>query len=544
MEEKISIIVPVYNAEKTLYKCVESLILQKYRNIEIILINDQSSDSSEEICREFVKKYDFIKYILNQKNFGVSATRNIGLENATGEYVVFVDSDDWVDYNYCEYLLGELKANDAELVISGFWYHNDIKGLPPERNVFNEEKDIDIKSKNDAIQLYSKWHFSALWNKIFVRKIIEQNNIRFDESISIGEDMRFGIEYVNHMNKDKIVVISKPLYHYIHINPNSLWYKHMNQLDISIQSMEYLWDILDNEAKKDENNVYMFNRNLLYSYLNYFDFIVKNKKLSKRDKKTKIDEILSSEKYRECVSKCKFSDDEGKFKDMCCSKDYNAWIKVKIIYLIKENIYEKLVNTKKFVKKVKGRIGREKNNRIIKKAKSKLKNDNFTIISQNCTGGVFYHDMGMKFLSPTINLHFKANDFIKFVNNIENYLSQELVMRYVEFYPVGNLGDIEIYFNHYGTCKEAVQKWNERKERINFEKLIVIMTDRDGFDEKIFADFLNIKYTKLLFTGNKNYKCEESVYYDEFDGQNQIGDILSSKKFYKEDKLISFINEL
>ena len=170
MEEKISIIVPVYNAEKTLYKCVESLILQKYKNIEIILINDKSTDGSSKICEELANKYDFIKYIINGKNMGVSATRNIGLDNATGEYIVFVVSDDWVDYNYCEDLLSELKKNDVELVISGFWYHNDIKGLPPQKNIFGKEESTDIKSKNDVVELYSKWHFSALWNKIFIRE--------------------------------------------------------------------------------------------------------------------------------------------------------------------------------------------------------------------------------------------------------------------------------------------------------------------------------------------------------------------------------------
>ena len=152
--------------------------------------------------------------------------------------------------------------------------------------------------------------------------------------------------------------------------------------------------------------------------------------------------------------------------------------------------------------------------------------------------------MGMKFLSPTINLHFKAGDFIKFVNNIENYLSQELDMRYGEFYPVGNLGDIEIYFNHYNTCKEAVEKWNERKKRIKFDKLAVIMTDRDGFNQEIFEEFKKVKYPKLLFTSNENYKFEDSIYYYEFMKECSVGDILSNKKFYKEDKLINLVNKL
>ena len=117
-------------------------------------------------------------------------------------------------------------------------------------------------------------------------------------------------------------------------------------------------------------------------------------------------------------------------------------------------------------------------------------------------------------------------------------------MRYGEFYPIGKLGDIEIYFNHYETCKDAVEKWNQRKERINLDKILVLITDRDGFNEELFNEFINIKYPKLLFTGNKKYKNENSIYYSEFEGNNQIGDILSNKKFYKEYKLINYVNKL
>ena len=119
---------------------------------------------------------------------------------------MFVDSDDWVDYNYCEYLLKELIKNDAQIAISGFWYHNEIKRIEPQLNIFGKENTVDIKSKNDVIELYSKWHFSSLWNKIFIREIIENNNIRFDESISISEDMRFGIEYVKCIDINKIII--------------------------------------------------------------------------------------------------------------------------------------------------------------------------------------------------------------------------------------------------------------------------------------------------------------------------------------------------
>lgn len=542
MDSKVSIIVPVYNAEKTLTKCIESLVLQKYKNLEIILINDKSTDNSEKICIKFRDKYNFIKYINNEENKGVSVARNIGLENATGKYVVFVDSDDWVDYNYCEYLVQELEKNNVQLAIAGFWYHNEIKGLEPQLNIFNNKDSIDIKSKNDVIELYSKWHFSSIWNKIFVKSIIDKNNIKFDENISIGEDMRFGIDYVKSMDKDKIIVINKPLYHYIHLNSNSLWYKNMDQIDTSIQSMEMLFRVLDKKAKNNKENIANFNKQLLYSYLNYLDFISKQK-ISRHDKSLKINEILKSNRYKSCIKNCTFPNSEEKLKKMCYSEEYRYWIRIKKVQLIKEYLSEKIYDAKLLKRKIQGKLRSINNRWIINKSKKKLINSNFSIISQNCIGGVFYHDMNMKFLSPTINLHLKSEDFIKFVNNLESYLAKPLEMKYGEQYPVGILGDINIYFNHYETCEEAYEKWQERKERINFEKLIVIMTDRDGFNENTMKKFLKIKYTKILFTSNYNSKFS-LLYARKYTEDKSIGNIIDNRKFYKKDKLINYINNL
>ena len=542
MNSKISIIVPIYNAEHTLTKCIESLILQKYKNLEIILINDNSIDNSHKICMEFRNKYNFIKYINNIENRGVSASRNIGLENATGDYVMFVDSDDWVDYNYCEYLLKELIKNDAQIAISGFWYHNKINGLEPQRNIFNYKNSIDIKLKNDVIELYSKWHFSALWNKIFIKSIIDKNKIKFNENISIGEDMRFSIDYVKCMSKNKIIVINTPLYHYIHINKNSLWYKNMNQIDTSIYSMEMLFSVLDKKARNNKDNIEKFNNQLLYLYLNYLDFISKQK-ISEYDKSLKINKILKDSRYKNCIEKCVFYNDEAKLKKMCHVEEYKYWIKLKKFQLIKEYVSIKINKVKLLKRKFLKKCRYIANMRIIKKSRKKLTNNNFSIISQNCIGGVFYHDMNMKFLSPTINLHFEADDFIKFVNNIELYLSKTLVMRYGEQYPVGRLGDINIYFNHYETCEEAYKKWEERKNRIKFEKLIVIMTDRDGFNDDVMTQFLNIKYPKLLFT--RNYSSSFSLLYNKkYTESKSIGNIIDNRKFYKKGKLINDINNL
>ena len=111
--------------------------------------------------------------------------------------------------------------------------------------------------------------------------------------------------------------------------------------------------------------------------------------------------------------------------------------------------------------------------------KMMLSNDNFSIICNNCIGGVIYHSLGKKFLSPTINLYITPSDFVKFCSNLKYYLALELNEVSTEFdYPVGRLGDILIYFKHYNNFSEAKEKWNERKLRINFNNIFIFMTDR------------------------------------------------------------------
>ena len=110
MKELISIIVPVYNAEKTLTRCVEALLGQTYSNIEILLIDDGSKDRSLDICREFARKDPRLK-VIYKKNGGVSSARNAGLDTATGTYVMFCDSDDWVESDWCETLLNAYETD-------------------------------------------------------------------------------------------------------------------------------------------------------------------------------------------------------------------------------------------------------------------------------------------------------------------------------------------------------------------------------------------------------------------------------------------------
>lgn len=109
---------------------------------------------------------------------------------------------------------------------------------------------------------------------------------------------------------------------------------------------------------------------------------------------------------------------------------------------------------------------------MIKKVQGKVYLSDISLISMNCIGGTFYHDMNCKFLTPTVNLFFTASDFIKFVNDLDYYLSFTPVVEMGEKYPIGTLDDIKIFFMHYDSCEDALQKWEDRKKRVNPKKYL------------------------------------------------------------------------
>lgn len=176
--------------------------------------------------------------------------------------------------------------------------------------------------------------------------------------------------------------------------------------------------------------------------------------------------------------------------------------------------------------------------------------DDISIISCSCIGGVLYHKYGKKFLSPTIDLFIEAPDFMKFCLDIRGYISKELKyigMRDEYNYPVGLLGDIKIYFVHYKSFEEAKAAWNRRKERINFDNIYVIGSDRDFYYEELLESFNKIPYKKVMFMheNNNNKNCV----YIEMDKQNNsvglLTDLLDfsgtrrSEKYFDFDKWFS-----
>lgn len=202
---KYSVIIPVYNSEKTLIRCVESIINQRYRDYEIILVNDGSKDGSLDICNEYSKKYKNI-FTVNKPNGGASSARNTGLDNAHGDFVLFVDSDDYVESNY----FSEFEKYDARggwVIFKDSW---DVNGKIITKKL-NDKIDVSNNLETDKYLIASRM-INSPCAKIFDRDIIEKNNLRYNEDLEVAEDFDFGLRYLFKCNKIKIINISVYIY--------------------------------------------------------------------------------------------------------------------------------------------------------------------------------------------------------------------------------------------------------------------------------------------------------------------------------------------
>lgn len=230
---KISVIIPVYNAEKTLPKCLDSLLEQSCDNIEIILVNDGSTDASGEICKKYASLHPEIKY-LEKENGGVSTARNTALGIAQGDYITFVDSDDWVTPDYFETINSVLKGFDYDFIQ---FSQETVKG--DERNkkpvpAFDSSNHEEIIRR--LVSDMCKKHINTPNGKVYKRQIIEENAIRFKEDIEVGEDRTFNIQYA--LNIKSFRVLEQTLYILCLENEESLSRKKRDDLDKQIEKAE------------------------------------------------------------------------------------------------------------------------------------------------------------------------------------------------------------------------------------------------------------------------------------------------------------------
>lgn len=227
----VSIIVPVYNAEKFIHKCIDSIRTQTYENFELILVDDGSTDNSGIICDEYAQKESRI-ITIHKPNNGVSSARNKGLDTATGEFITFIDSDDCINPQFLEKLL----YNIADLTICSV-----ITNLNREYSLINHI--YDLPSESHIIStLVNNIFLKTPWGKLFKREIIIKNNLRFDENIRYGEDTLFVLNYIKDIKN--IACISNPLYYYTEIEYHSeaitKYNLELREIDYTIRSINTL----------------------------------------------------------------------------------------------------------------------------------------------------------------------------------------------------------------------------------------------------------------------------------------------------------------
>ncbi len=204
----ISVIIPVYNVEKYLDECIKSVIDQSYTDFECILIDDGSTDKSGKICDDWAKADSRIK-VVHQENQGVSAARNKGIEISQGEYIVFIDSDDWVEANYLSDLMPD---ETSDLVVSGDYVDRDGKCLGANIPLADKRFHFAPDAIDDIHHLLKSHLIFGPIVKRFKSEIIKNNNIKYNSLYNYGEDLLFVFEYLKYV--DIISTITKPSYHY------------------------------------------------------------------------------------------------------------------------------------------------------------------------------------------------------------------------------------------------------------------------------------------------------------------------------------------
>lgn len=263
--ELVSIIIPIYNAENTIEKCIESIINQTYSNIEIILINDGSSDDSQKICEKYAQFDDRIR-IINQVNSGVSSARNNGIKISSGRYIQFVDSDDYIEENMTYSLVKFLEDTNSEFAISG---------------IYNVEENFSVCSREDLYKkvknLFGEEIITSVWNKMFLKEKIKSH---FDTNINYGEDIIFNLKYLEGVQR--IVLIKEKFYHYQHVNPMSLTVRYNAERlkmseEVYLNECKYieLYNWNSKGLKKQISYIYM--KNIIYGL--YMEQVFNSKNL-------------------------------------------------------------------------------------------------------------------------------------------------------------------------------------------------------------------------------------------------------------------------
>lgn len=262
MNPLISIIVPIYNAERYLNRCIDSVLSQTFTDFELLLIDDGSTDKSGDICDGYVQKDSRMK-VFHIENAGVSAARNFGLDNARGEWITFVDADDWIDKDMYYKLYNEAILSEADIVICDFYIYYNQSSKELIKSVSTES------SKEDIIKNYML-SFTSLWNILVHRSLYEKYPLRIPEDFTVCEDFWLSVQLFYYAKK--ISSVHVPLYFYNRENINSI----LNNPNKTryIDECKVFFDIVSFFKKK--NVLPLYQREISWRFLNSKQDLVLN----------------------------------------------------------------------------------------------------------------------------------------------------------------------------------------------------------------------------------------------------------------------------
>ncbi len=306
-QKLVSIVIPTYNSKDYIGECLKAVIEQTYNNIEIIIVDDGSTDDTKNICATYASRDKRIK-IITQQNHGVSTARNAGIDAAIGDYITFVDADDIPELTLIEEYMdakNEWKNKDISFISCGMFFDNYVNKNVDNKAYFLEpvygyiEGENYLLARRMASTLAWLKLFNFVTNKFYSLRAIKEKNIRFDQAIHIGEDLNFNLDYLDAVTGN-IGFINKPLYHYIKRTNNSLSISyHPNDLEDTktIYARFIEWE--KSQSKISEENILVLEAIFITDWTSrlssMYDGLRNNDSFSKESKAILEEEIRSKE---------------------------------------------------------------------------------------------------------------------------------------------------------------------------------------------------------------------------------------------------------
>lgn len=322
---KISVVVPIYNAEKNIERCMASIYAQTFTDYEIILVNDGSNDSSASICQSYKEKDDRITFI-DKKNEGAGSARNAGIKIAKGEYIIFPDVDDWFESNMFEELYQATFSGKYDVVFSGANFYSQVKenDVIYSRSVICDKISFSTQDecrKNVMTFFPTSTIFDVPWNKLYKRSVIIDNNIRFSNTRRC-QDAIFNLDFYDVIQS--ATSVDKAYYNYIENTLESIQRKFpQNYIDINIKYFSTLiahlssWGIYKEHIKQHYDNSFV---NAIYETMEMLENPVWN--MSKKEQMTYVKNIMSKCEIQNMLKEMSFNGDVQIKADIIKNQDY------------------------------------------------------------------------------------------------------------------------------------------------------------------------------------------------------------------------------